>query len=207
MGGSSGDASPSACLAGRFLVMRNDKGIRRPANLQPLADSGNMANNELLERIERAGDAWVRLSAERLDGGAMRVLRLEVTTGEAPPGFEAVTWDYGRLMLGACEMSGEEVAGLIGSGGSTFLGERLTLDTAESAGSAYYERLPSHADHDRPPLPWPQTRLRISGSANRVQPGFSRFVVGPGAPSFPTYELAVEAFFHGSRSLTPSPGY
>lgn len=126
-----------------------------------------------------------------------RVFRLEATTVVRPPGFDDLSWDYGTAWFRATSLPGAAVAEWITSGVVELDNRELGLTIAETAS---YERLPAQTDYDRPPLHWPYTRVTFAqaqGSWTRPETG--RFLVAPKAPSFPSYDMAAEVFFHGQR--------
>lgn len=162
----------------------------------PPADRGQFTRADAALRLSECDKVWIRLVAD-LSREHEEVFRLEVTTASSPPGFTDASWDYGTTWFTAASLPGATAAEWITSGVVQLDGRTFGLNIAETAS---YERLPAHIDHDRPPLHWPYTRVTFAqaqGHWNRPDTG--RFLVAPDAPSFPSYDMAAEVFFHGQR--------
>jgi len=169
-------------------------------------DQGQLSLVEVATLINTLESVAVRLAVERTADGS-RVLRMEVTGPVEVGDFDATTWDYGAFVFLSFVTAGDAVCAWINDHSVGINDLSAALAVGEQAS---WERLPSRADRDRPALPWPQVlQARFSPAGGMTQQPTSRprLLVAPGAPTFPSYEVASEAFFHGLHSLSSPQAY
>jgi hypothetical protein len=65
---------------------------------------------------------------------------------------------------------------------------------------AHWRHLPSRADYDPSPLPWPTVDYEVSGPGTHTSRPPSGFLIGEGCPSFTDADSALRAFFYGDYS-------
>lgn len=161
-------------------------------------DRGQAALRAEAERLGAAtGSVTYRMALERIDGGPAAVLRLELTIGHCDD--ESREWDYGGVVFASGWLAAEAAASwLRDKAGEVSVGRNpMAFAFRELSDSGDWERLPSQSGRDEPPLIWPYRRVAFR-SAHALGPSSRpRFLVGPGAPSFPSFEHAAHEFFHG----------
>jgi hypothetical protein len=170
-----------------------------------VVDQGQLSLAEAAALITGIPSVGVRLAVERRPE-KVHVLRMELTGPLEIARFESLSWDYGGFLFRSLEADGSTVGRWLKDGLVQI--DDLTAGLSASEQTSW-ERLPSHADRDRPSLPWPQLlQARFSPAGGVLQPSYRpRLLVAPGAPTFPSYEVASEAFFYGLRSLAPPQTY
>jgi hypothetical protein len=175
------------------------------------ADSGQTTIEQEAARLaELSGAAWVRATLERNNDGEFRATRIELTIGAEPRGFEWLDWDYGSCALVSCPTSPSEIAAWLSDGHGAVKPQVRNIEFAmpSVAPTGTWENLPSRSSRDRPALEWPYRRAVFHEIEPRAQLVLAAFLVSPDAPSFPTFDLASEVFFHGDeRSFTPMTSY
>lgn len=166
------------------------------------AETMEYGNSPLGQMVAAMGEAptYVRAALDRI-GDRWALRSLHAVVGASPPSWKPARWEYQSFMLVAAEMA---ASGLL-QAFTVVGGQSLTIGQVEatveaSADQASWQRKPSHAPYDTPPLPWPSVDYEI-GRRVLPQPGsLTTFQIGDDCPSFPDEQSAMRAFFHGDYS-------
>ena len=156
----------------------------------------NVPLQELCDSLRQDDRAWVRFAVVR--EAEPRVSVLDAVLGEAPPNWTEILWDYGGVLFAASETTGPTVAEWIERGAVTWKNIEARLsELNEYASVDRHESRWNGRSHE--PLRWPSEVWRIS-RGNNIQPATAE-LIGPNAPSFMRYEVAVanllSADYHG----------
>jgi len=155
---------------------------------------------EVLRDAVADSQNFVRAVLKQDDSG-WAIRYLDVVAKGCPPGWQPDRWEYGPLAFVA-----EQVPGLILAEALVEEGEgRLQVDRYDVVLPALQQQVtfqhqPSLTRHDTPPLPWPVCEYKIHRQYEAPHERRPGLLVGTDCPSFPTFETAFRAFFHGDFS-------
>lgn len=169
--------------------------------------------DEVLEHIEGEKAIWVRIAATRSpQTGEWQQTMLDLVSGEVPPNFETLRWQYTLALFVALEQNGPTIA-------SWLRNRRIELDDfqielPEIVQPMQWERkrtLSTYATYQ--PLPWPVTTVTFNMSSQGQDYGMSDLVSDvDGTPSFNSYYAAATYVFNRGHPIpggrgTASPMY
>lgn len=158
---------------------------------------------DVVDRINRAGTAWVRVAAVRPDlDRPWKVKVLEVTTGEPPPAWEPRCWEYPLALFDGYVRPGERVAEMLGSGSVEVCG--VEVGTAKDLQVVPYERRQSgHQEYSFQALEWPAEKwsLSVLGTEQISDPP-GHMISDGDTPSFVNFQTAVSSFLRRTEQST-----
>jgi hypothetical protein len=155
---------------------------------RPLAD--------LTKRLRAEARVWVRLAANRPQDDWQLSL-LEVTLGEAPPGWKRQRWSYERALFVASAPAGATVARWLERRRIPVKPFSLKIVPGEPA---HVERRQSRFAGILQALPWPSIVWTVNVRDETPQMLHDELVADD-APAFLTFDLAATVFF----GVPPSP--
>jgi hypothetical protein len=146
--------------------------------------------------------AYVRAILLRA-GAQWQLKHVLAVVGREPPSWAKEVWQFEQMMLVAVDIDGVELSNVCDLSENA----TLALGTIEAVVPPRFEqgswqRRPSYAQYDTPPLPWPSRDFSFSSTAQlglQMPPGFQ---VGENCPSFPDSSTAYRAFVQGDFSLS-----
>ncbi len=146
----------------------------------------NIPSESLAAQLESEPAVWVRIAAVRMDDEWV-VRLLEMTTGSAPPGWNAVGWEYPSAVLFAMKRQGRVAARLLRTRSARVGGYRLSLrEMSDTASWDRRESLWSGGMHE--PLLWPAEVWRFDRTQNIANPHAE--LISASSPSFVSFEAA-----------------
>jgi hypothetical protein len=146
----------------------------------------NVPVEVLASHLDAELAVWVRIAATRMDGDWV-VRLLEVTTGEPPPGWEPLRWEYRDALFFAVRRKGTTPARWLRARRAVLGSHRLSFrEMSETASWDRRESLWSGGIHG--PLGWPSEVCRLNRTENLANP-FSE-LIGMSSPSFASFETA-----------------
>ncbi|MDP9226076.1 MAG: ATP-binding protein [Actinomycetota bacterium] len=156
----------------------------------------NRPLGDLTGRLKEEPRVWVRLAANRPQDDWQLSL-LEVTLGEAPPGWKRQHWSYERAVFAASAPAGTTVARWLDRGRISMRSISLPIAPADHA---QVERRQSRFVGIFQALPWPSIVWTVNVRDETTQMVHDELVADD-APAFLTFDLAATAFF----GVPPSP--
>lgn len=156
----------------------------------------NRPLSDLTDRLREAPRVWVRLAANRPQDDWQLSL-LEVTLGEAPPGWKRQRWSYERAVFVASAPAGATVARWLERGRISMKPVSLAIAPGDRA---QVERRQSRFAGIFQALPWPSIVWTVNVRDEATQMLHDELVADD-APAFLTFDLAATAFFR----VPPSP--
>jgi hypothetical protein len=156
----------------------------------------NRPLSDLTDHLREAPRVWVRLAATRPQDDWQLSL-LEVTLGEAPPGWKRQRWSYERAVFVASAPAGATVARWLEHGRISMKRVSLPIGPGDRA---QVERRQSRFAGIFQALPWPSIvwTVNVRDEARQM---LHEALVADDAPAFLTFDLAATAFF----GVPPSP--
>jgi hypothetical protein len=149
---------------------------------------------EALDHIAAEPLVWTRAAAVSDDSSAWALRLLELTSGpEAPPSWEAQTWEYPVALFTASAESGEALSEWLRTGCVPLAGRECSL--LELAPSVMWERRQSRSPAPYERLEWPVTDASLSQTSSTQAEPQGHLVSGSGAPSFVNFYTAAACFF------------
>lgn len=152
--------------------------------------------DEALTHLADEPVVWVRVAAVAEETGALIARLVELTSGEAPPGWERRLWEYPSASFLATVDAGETVARWLQSG--LPIGDRSVAVPALSD-SVAWERRQSGGAGPLETLEWPSVETALSASHSTFAEPAGHLVSSSGAPSFVNYYTAAACFFYLDR--------
>ncbi|HET8895411.1 MAG TPA: ATP-binding protein [Gaiellaceae bacterium] len=159
------------------------------------------ALSDLVVRLKEEPRVWVRLAANHPQDDWQLSL-LEVTLGEAPPGWHRQRWSYERAVFVAAMPAGATVAGWLERGRISMRSVSLPI-VAQNQVQA--ERRQSHFAGIFQALPWPSIVWTVNIRDDTPQMLHDELVADD-APAFLTFDLAATAFF-GLPTSSPNRSF
>ncbi len=156
----------------------------------------NRPLSDLTDRLREAPRVWVRLATNRPQDD-WQVSLLEVTLGEAPPGWKRQRWSYERAVFVASAPAGATVARWLERGRISMKPVSLAIAPGDRA---QVERRQSRFAGIFQALPWPSIAWTVNVRDEATQMLHDELVADD-APAFLTFDLAATAFFR----VPPSP--
>jgi len=150
----------------------------------------NRPLSDLTERLRKAPRVWVRLAANRPQDHWQLSL-LEVTLGEAPPGWKHHRWSYERAVFVASAPAGATVARWLERGRISMKSILLAIAPSDRA---QVEHRQSRFAGIFQALPWPSMVWTVNVRDETTQMLHDELVADD-APAFLTFDLAATAFF------------
>lgn len=117
--------------------------------------------DQTLTHLASESAVWVRAAAVVDETGALLARLVELTSGEAPPGWQRRLWEYPSASFLATVDTGETVVTWLRSGMP--IGDRSVAVPALSDSLAW-ERLQSGGAGQLETLEWPSVEMRLSAS-------------------------------------------
>lgn len=145
---------------------------------------------ELIERLRAERRVWLRLAANCSQGDWQLAL-LEVTLGEAPPGWRRQSWEYERALFIAWAPAGATVARWLERGRISMKSVSLQLAPQDQVQT---ERRQSRFAGVFQALPWPSIQWTVYVRDQTPQM-FHGELVADDAPAFISFDFAASAFF------------
>ncbi len=148
----------------------------------------NRPLSDLTERLRKEPRVWVRLAANRPQEDWQLSL-LEVTLGEAPPGWKRQRWSYERALFAASAPAGATVARWLERGRISMKSVSLPIAPGDRA---QVERRQSRFVGIFEALPWPSIVWTVNVRDETSQMLHDELVADD-APAFLTFDLAARA--------------
>jgi Putative DNA-binding domain len=154
---------------------------------RPLAD--------LVAALDDAATAWIRVTVTRASVG-WQLAVLELTSGEPPPSWHEVAWEYEYAVFVAATVAGSEAARWLAEQRLELGRVDLPLDDLPT--QVQVERRESRFAGGFEPLPWPSLvwSVRLDTSHAQQLPGE---LIADGLRPFLNFDQAAAAFFGISR--------
>jgi Putative DNA-binding domain len=146
--------------------------------------------SDLVARLNAERRVWLRLAATRSQE-EWQLSLLEVTVGEAPPGWRRQRWEYRRALFIASTPAGVTVARWLEGGRVVMKSLSVQLDLQDQIQT---ERRQSQFAGTLQPLPWPSVQWTLY-FRNQPTQMLHDELVADDAPAFITFDLAAMAFF------------
>jgi hypothetical protein len=146
--------------------------------------------SDLTAGLKAEPRVWLRLAANRPQQD-WQLSMLEVTLGEAPPGWKRQRWEYERAVLIASAPAGATVARWLERGGVSM--KSVSLPIAPQEGVQVERRQSGFAGLFQA-LPWPSIVWTVNIRDETPQMLHGELVADD-APAFLSFDLAATAFF------------
>ncbi len=162
---------------------------------------------DVIAHIEAEDLIWVRVAATKsVQTGQWQQTMLDIVSGEMPPAFEELKWEYPLAIFIAREQRGATLASWLHDGRIGL--DHIAIELPDIAQPLQWERhrtLSTYSSYQ--PLPWPTTTVMFSPSAKGQDFG-SRDLVSntEGTPSFAHYYAAASYVFGGGKSIAGGRG-
>jgi hypothetical protein len=143
--------------------------------------------SELSETLERENAVWVRVSADfARDEWTLRLL--EMTSGDAPPRWQEISWRYPDFLFRALEIDGAITANWLLSG-------KILLEGIEIPAPFHQQLLRERREsgwgtNSCEPLAWPSEEWRLSRTDSANSSGVSELVSAT-APYYDSPDMAI----------------
>jgi|SRR5579884_2313838 len=152
---------------------------------------------DLIDRLRVEPRVWLRVAANRPQENWQLSL-LEVTLGEAPPGWRRQRWAYERAVFVAAAPAGATVARWLERGRISTRSISLVIPPQDRV---QMERRQSRFPGILQPLPWPSIVWTVNVRDESTQMLHDELVADD-APAFLTFDLASAAFSAFRRPRT-----
>jgi len=146
-----------------------------------------------IDQIGALPVVWTRAALTRSDTGSWTAPMLELTSGEAPPGWSREDWRYPSARLFTTAERGETIAQWLSE-------RRVKLGDVEAelpppSTSVRWERRASRSPSAYAPLDWPCVETQLAPPQGYQPDGTEHLLSGEGAPSFVNFANAAAYFF------------
>jgi hypothetical protein len=163
--------------------------------------TANRPVSDLVARLNEEPRVWVRLAANRPQENWQLSL-LEVTLGEAPPGWNRRRWEYERATFVAATPAGATVGRWLERGRISMKSVSLSIVPQDRV---QVERRQSRFAGLFEALPWPSIVWTVNVRDETTQMLHDELVADD-APAFLTFDMAATAFF-GLPTSSPNRSF
>lgn len=152
--------------------------------------------DEALNHVAGEPAVWVRAAALVDESGAFQARLVELTSGDAPPGWERRSWEYPSASFLATVDAGATVVEWLRSG--IPIGD-LSIEVPALSDIVAWERRQSGGAGPLEALEWPAVETTLSASYSSFAEPTGHLVSTSDAPSFVNYYAAAAYFFYLDR--------